>query len=156
MKILILFLSLSVAFGQDMEYQSLGACTGDLVAEYGERESFRAFQEGKIEDSIPAAIDELYGTNKTEVEETKQAYSEFQDELAVNREANEAWNIVARGKGENMEVVMDAGFRLDAMLGGEEKGIVSVRFWGWLKRNCKKIVKIVIIVVRAFLKFLIG
>lgn len=85
-----------------MEYQSLGACIGEIAAEYGEREMLRAFHEGKIEDGIPAAIDELYYANKTEWEETKQAYSELPDELSVNREANEAWGIVARGKGENL------------------------------------------------------
>lgn len=130
----------------------MAACTRDLVGEYGERDSIKVFQEGKIEERIPSYIDELYYTNKTEGEETKQAYSELQNELTMNKEAKAAWDIVARGKGENMEGVMDAAHRLDVLLGGDERELVSARFWGWVRKYWKKIVKAIIIIVRAIFK----
>lgn len=62
----------------------------DMVGKYGEKETLRVFQEGRIEDRIPSYIDEIYYRNETEGEETKQIYAELQNELIFNRDANQA------------------------------------------------------------------
>lgn len=132
----------------------MGYSVRNLEKEYGEKETLRVFQEGRIEDRIPSYIKELYSKNRTEGEETKQIYDELQAELGENREANEAWTVVARGKAASMKDVLDASFRLDATF-GEVNGIVSREkrgFWRWVRRNWRKIVRVVVTIGSALLQ----
>ncbi|OXA55105.1 uncharacterized protein LOC110849786 [Folsomia candida] len=146
MKLFVLLISFALTLGQDTEFQSLGDSMRNIIAKYGEKETLRVFQEGRIEARISSYIDELFYRNRTEGEETKRIYAELQDALSDNREANEAWDIVARGKGENLEVVIGAAYRLDAILGEEVSG--SRRgFWDWVKKNWKTIVQVTVAVV---------